>query len=165
MSQQTLFGGRRVVLDAMVIINFHSLLILDKFFCEWAPGETVIHPFVRHEAQYSLAGPIRLARYFTEKLVLEEDLTTVEQKELFFQYCEKGIGGTQIHRGEAASLALALSRGYGLACDERVVREEFKEEAPDGICLSSWEIVRKSTVLGFITERERDDLQKGLSCI
>jgi predicted nucleic acid-binding protein len=157
-----LFGGRRVVLDAMVIINFHSLLILDKFFCAWAPGETVIHPFVRHEVRYSRAGLIQLARYFTEKLVLEEDLTTVEQKELFFQYCEKGTNGTQIHRGEAASLALALSRRYGLACDERVVREEFKKKAPGRVCLSSWGVVRRVSELGFITERERDDLQKGL---
>ena len=162
MKRRTVFGGSRVVLDAMVIINFHNLLILDEFLAAWARGEVVVHQYVMAEAQRSAAGPLDWPTYLRQSLVFLEELCPGDETESFFSYCDGDISGTRIHKGEAACLALALSRGYGLACDERIVREEFNRRAPRAICINSWGIVRKAAEIGFITTGKRGDLLKGL---
>ncbi|MBU4304413.1 MAG: GIY-YIG nuclease family protein [Candidatus Omnitrophica bacterium] len=60
MSPATLFNGNKVVFDAMVIINFHGLVMFDKLI-GWAPEEIVIEKSIKKEASHSMNGPIDLA--------------------------------------------------------------------------------------------------------
>lgn len=161
MPPSTLFNGVLVTVDAMVIINFHGLLALDRLF-NWAKEEIVIEKHVKNEARFSVAGPIDLTPYIQKNLIIEEEITGEEQEDLFYHYISNKIGGTTIHAAEAACLAIAISKGYGLACDEKVVRDEFKNKCPKQICIHSWGIVDKARDLGFISEKEARDLKKGL---
>jgi predicted nucleic acid-binding protein len=161
MAPPTLFNGTLVVTDSMVLINFHGLLALDKFI-NWAKGEIVVEKRVKDEAQFSVAGPLDLNPYIENKSVIEEEIEGEEQEDLFYHYISNKVDGVTIHEAEAACLALAITKGYGLACDEKVVRDEFKRKCPKQICFHSWGIVDKAKELGFISEQEAKDLKKGL---
>ncbi len=161
MSPPTIFNGSLIVMDAMVIINFHGLLALEKLI-SWAKRELVIERRVKNEAKFSMAGPIDLTPYIQDNLIIEEEIEGKEQEELFYHYFNRPIGKTVIHQADAACLALAMSKGYGLACDEKVVRDEFKKRCPHKICVHSWGIVDKANDLGLIGTREAEGLKKGL---
>lgn len=158
---RTLFGGQKVVFDAMVIIHFHGLLSWDKL-ADWAQGEIVVEKIVRSEAKYSKAGPIDLSQIINDGRILEEEVAGNRQEHVFLDYLRKGINGVIIHKGEAACLALAIDKGYGLATDERVVREEFARRCPQKICLSSRQLADRAVREGFISKAEADDLKKGM---
>lgn len=161
MSHPTLFNKTLVVVDAMILINFHGLLALPKFI-SWAKGEIVIEKKVKKEAKYSKAGPIYLEHYIQNKLIIEEEISGTQQEELFYYYIANEVEGTRIHEAEAACLALAISKGYGLACDERVVRNEFRKKCPNQICIHSWGIIDIAYNLRLIELQEANDLKKGL---
>lgn len=161
MSPPTIFNGNLVVIDAMVIINFHGLLALEKLI-SWAKGEMVVERRVKNEAWRSIADPIDLTPYIRDNLIIEEEIEGKEQEELFYHYFNRIIGKTVIHEAEAACLALAIAKGYGLACDEKVVRDEFKKRCPTKICIHSWGIVDKANALGLIGAHEAEVLKKGL---
>lgn len=160
MTPSTLFNGTLVVVDSMVLINFHGLLALDKLI-NWAKGEIVVEKRVKDEAQFSVAGPLDLNPYIQNKSVIEEEIEGKEQEDLFYHYMTNKVDGATIHEAEAACLALAVTKGYGLACDEKVVRDEFRKKCPKQICFHSWGIVDKAKELGFIGEQEAKDLKKG----
>lgn len=160
MSNKTIFNGDRVVFDAMVIINFHSLLVLDKLV-DWANGEIVVEIHIIREAQYSQSGEIDLNQYIQRGAIVREDIADPQQESLFLQYLKTRISDTTVHKGEAACLALAISKGYGLACDEKLVREEFKRKCPSKICVSSWMIVDKAVKLSLINSQNAAGLKKG----
>lgn len=160
MKTQTIFDGNIVVIDAMVIINFHGLLAFEKLI-SWAKKELVVEKRVRDEAKSSLAGPIDLAPYIADQSMSEEEISGEEQEKLFYYYFNRQIGKTRIHEADAACLAIAISKGYGLASDERALREEFKIKCPDKICIHSWGIVDKAQGLGLIDKEEADNLKKG----
>jgi len=161
MSPATLFNGNKVVFDAMVIINFHGLVMLDKLIC-WAPQEIVIEKSIKKEASHSMNGPIDIEPYISSGAVIEEEIHGKEQEDLFYEYRNKKVGDATIHAGEAACLALAISKGYGLASDELVIRNEFKSRCPDKTCVHSWDIVTILQKLGFINQAEANTLKKGL---
>ena len=160
MSPSTLFNGALVVVDAMVIINFHGLLALEKLI-NWAKGELVIEKLVKNETQFSMAGEIDLAPYIQKRLIIEDEIVGKEQEDLFYHYVSNKLGEAVIHAAEAACLALAISKGYGLACDEKAVRDEFKKKCPNRICIHSWGMVDKARDLGFIGQQEAEDLKEG----
>ena len=157
----TIFSGNLVVVDSMVIINFHNLLKLDKLVNIWAKKEIVITPIIREEAIYSGNGQIDLSLYISNGSILEENLGE-EEKNLFLNYCANGIAEKLIHEGEAACLALAISKGYGLVSDEKIIREEFKRICPNKICVNSWNIVKIARQRNLIGEKEARDLSLGL---
>ena len=161
MSPATLFNREKVVFDAMVIINFHGLVMLDKLI-GWAPQEIVVEKKIKKEASHSMNGPIDLEPYISSGALIEEELHGKEQEDLFYEYRSKKIGDATIHEGEAACLALAISKGYGLASDELVIRNEFKSRCPDKTCVHSWDIVTILQKLGFINQTEANVLKKGL---
>ena len=160
MSVPTLFDGNFVVVDAMVIINFHVLRALEKLI-DWAAGEIVIERHVKIEADRSKAGKIDLEPYIQKNLVIDEEIRGEEQEELFYHYFGRHLGKAVMHEGEAACLALAISKGYGLACDERAVRDEFREKCPDRICVHSCGIVDRANGLGLVKEKDAKWLKKG----
>ncbi len=145
----------------MVIINFHGLVMIDKLI-SWAPQEIVIEKRVRKEASHSMNGPISLEPFISSGAVLEEEILGKEQEGLFFKYCNKKIDSATIHVGEAACLALAISKGYGLACDELVIRNEFKARCPGKTCVHSWDIVTIMHKLGYINQAEANILKEGI---
>lgn len=161
MSPPTIFNGNLVVVDAMVIINFHGLLALAKLI-NWAKKEIVIERRVKNEAQFSMAGTIDLTPYIQNNLIIEEEIEGKEQEELFYHYFNRPLGKTVIHEAEASCLALAMSKGYGLACDEKVVRDEFRKRCPYKICVHSWGIIDKANDLDLIEKDEAEGLKKGL---
>ncbi len=161
MSPATLFNGNKVVFDAMVIINFHGLIMLDKLI-GWAPQEIVIEKSIKKEASHSMNGPIDLEPYISSGAVIEEEIHGKEQEDLFYEYRNKKIGDATIHEGEAACLVLAISKGYGLASDELVIRNEFKSRCPAKTCVHSWDIVTILQKHGFINQAEANALKKGL---
>ncbi|MBI4352454.1 MAG: hypothetical protein HY593_00860 [Candidatus Omnitrophica bacterium] len=161
MSRASLFNGNKIVFDAMVIINFHGLIMLDKLI-GWAPKEIVIEKSIKKEARHSMNGPIDLEPYISSGAVIEEEIHGKEQEDLFYEYRNKKIGDAAVHAGEAACLALAISKGYGLASDELVVRNEFKSRCPSKTCVHSWNIVTILQKLGFINQAEAAALKKGL---
>lgn len=162
MKPAPLFDGKRIVFDAMVIINFHGLLMFESL-AGWASQEIVIDKtFVRKEAAYSKSGPINLQTYIAEGAIIEAEIRGKEQEELFFNYLNQTIRGTAVHEGEAACLALAITNDYGLASDERIIREEFKSRRPNSLCVNSWEIATIMQKKGYITEDKAKDLKKGL---
>ena len=73
MCQPTLFNGTRVVLDAMIIINFHNLLALEDLV-NWAKGELVVEPHVLKEAKFSKAGKIELRSFIENQYMIEEQV-------------------------------------------------------------------------------------------
>jgi len=160
MNIPTLFDGNYVVIDSMVIINFHGLLALNELI-NWAKGEIVVERRVKKEASFSKAGPIDLTPYVQDNLIIEEEIEGEEQEELFYQYLNCKINKVTIHETEAACLALAISKGYGLACDERIVRDEFKIKCPTQICINSWGIVDEASKRGFIDMQKAEDLKRG----
>ena len=161
MAPATLFNKNKVVFDAMVIINFHGLIMLDKLI-GWAPQEIVIEKSIKKEASHSMNGPIDLKPYISNSAIIEEEIHGKEQEDLFYEYRNKKVGDATIHEGEAACLALAISKGYGLASDELVVRNEFKSRCLGKTCVHSWDIVTISQKLGFVNQTEADALKKGL---
>lgn len=156
----TLFKNNLVVVDTMVIINFHGLLALEKLV-KWAKGEIVIERRVKDEANFSMAGSMDLTPYLQNHSIIEEVIEGEELEELFFQYSGRPIGKKVIHETDAACLALAITKGHGLACDEKIVRDEFKKKCPDKICLHSWGIVERAQKIGLINKEEAADLKKG----
>lgn len=163
-SASTIFNGKLVAIDAMIIIKFHTLLALDKFI-NWAKGEIVVEKRIKNEAKFSDAGPIDLTPYIQNNLIIEEEIEGEEQENLFYYYLTNKSGGVIFHEGEAACLALAISKGYGLASDEKVVREAFKKKCPNQICTNSWGIIVKAEKLGLIDEKDAGDYLKGLHYI
>lgn len=161
MSPATLFNGNKVVFDAMVIINFHGLVMLDNLI-GWAPQEIVVEKRIKKEASHSINGPIDLEPYIASGRVLEEEIQGKEQVDLLFKYCNRKIDSATIHVGEAACLALAISKGYGLACDELVIRNEFSARCPGKTCIHSWGIVIIMRKLGYINQSEANALKKGI---
>lgn len=164
MTSQTIFNGNPVVMDAMIIISFHDLLAFDKLL-DWTKGEIVIVKQIKDETPRSKIGIIDWGKYITDGAVKYEEIEGPEQENLFYDYLNSEIEGATIHKGEAGCLALAISKGYGLACDELVVRREFKRKCPSKICINSWGIVRKARRLNLISSDEADELSRGLHAI
>jgi len=162
MEEKKLFNDNLVVSDAMVIIHFYNLVMFEQLI-NWTNGKIVVEKNVIEEAKYSKMGPIDLNPYFSDGRLISQDINGEEEENLFFDYMANGINGKRIHRGEAASLALAISNGYGLACDERDVINEFVRKCPGKLVITSFGIIDKAQSLGFVDEQQAKDMKKGIT--
>ena len=156
---RTLFDGHNHVLDAMVFINFHGVLLLEKLF-QWSSSEIVLTPSVKEEAPESQAGKISWDRYIKEGSVIFNPMKLPEEQRLFFNYLNKKIDGKVIHWGEASVLAVAIINGCGLVCDEKVVRDEYKR-ATGLIGLHSWGLIDMAVQKYFLNEKYAESVKKG----
>lgn len=68
---------------------------------------------------------VKLDAYLDSNRLTVFELSSNEEKELYVDYA------TQLDDGEAMSLALAYSRGFSLASDDRKARRLFTEEIGD----------------------------------
>jgi predicted nucleic acid-binding protein len=68
---------------------------------------------------------VKLDAYLESNRLTAFELSSDEEKELYIDYA------TQLDDGEAMSLALVYSRGFGMASDDRKARRLFTEEIGD----------------------------------
>lgn len=160
--EKELFDNNLVVSDAMIIIHFHNLVMFEQLI-SWANGKIVLERNVVKEIKRSKMGPIDLNPYFSNGRLISQDINGEEQENLFFDYITDGINGKKIHKGEAASLVLAISNDYGLACDERDIINEFKLKCPGKFVITSFGIIDKARSLGFISEQQAEDMKEGIT--
>jgi len=157
----SLFNGEIVTVDAMVIINFANLRLLDSFV-KWASGEIVVTVSVLNEAKFCMEGPIDLSGYIKKGMVIKEPLADIKEIALFQKYLHSELDGKIIHEGEASCLAVAINKNYGLASDESVVRKEFTRVMPNNLCLTSRMIIERAGDRGYLTSKEVRQYVKGL---
>lgn len=156
-----LFNGEIITLDAMVIIHFADLRLLNSFL-SWASGEIAITVAVLREADYHKEGPIDLSGYIKKGMIIKESMSNTKEIGLFQKYLEEGVSGTQIHDGEASCLAVAIVNNYGLASDEKVVREEFARVVPNNLCLTSRLIIERAGDKDYLGKQEVREYVRGL---
>lgn len=144
----------------MVFINFHGLLLLEDLLA-WAPGEIILTPAVKKEAFKSKAGYIPWTEYIDAGRVIYYPMISTREQKLFADYINREISGTVIHEGEASVLAVAIIGRYGLASDERVVREEY-QRVTGKPGLHSWDIVELAVGKGFLSGEKVKWIKKGL---
>ena len=156
-----LFNGEIVTSDAMIIINFANLRLLSSFL-SWASGEIAITVAVLREAEYCMEGPIDLSGYIKKGTIIKESMSNTKEIGLFQKYLEEGVSGTQIHEGEASCLAVAIVNNYGLASDEKVVREEFARVLPNNLCLTSRMIIERAGDKDCLGKQEVREYVRGL---
>jgi len=157
-----LFEGEIVTPDAMVIIHLADLRLLSSFLT-WASGEIAMTVAVLREARYHKEGPIDLSGYIEKGMIIRESMSDTREIGLFQEYLERGISGTQIHEGEASCLAVAIVNNYGLASDEKVVREEFARVLPNNLCLTSRMIIEGVGDKDYLGKQEVRQYVRGLS--
>ena len=135
--------SRPILLDACCLINLHATGRLGDILRSLnAPSlvtETVrAVEVVRADALDALNPPgERLADLIRTGLLAVVDFESDEEAGRFLDFAAQ-IGGD----GEAASLALASSRGYAVATDDRRARGFAKREVPNVPLVYSLEIVR-----------------------
>lgn len=157
----SLFERKIVTPDAMVIINFANLRLLNSLV-SWASGKLAITVSVLREARYCMEGPIDLSGYIKKGMIIKEPMSNTKEIELFQKYLGEGISGTEIHDGEASCLAVAIVNNYGLASDEKVVREEFTRIMPNNLCLTSRMLIERVGDKGYLSDQEVRQYVRGL---
>jgi len=156
-----LFDGEIVTLDAMIIIHLADLRLLSSFL-SWASSEIAITVAVLREAEYHKEGPIDLSESIKKGMIIKESMSDTKEIGLFQKYLEEGVSGTQIHDGEASCLAVAIVNNYGLASDEKAVREEFARVAPNNLCLTSRMIIERAEDKDYLGKQEVREYVRGL---
>ena len=145
-----MISPRVQILDACVLIN---LLASDEVegILRAAGRESLICSAVAGESIYLRTGDPNAPREHIDlRPLINSGLLTVcqvegdQEEELYVDYA------SALDDGEAMSLAIALSRGYVLATDERKARRLFLEAATDPQYLTS-----TSELLRLWTEAER----------
>lgn len=157
----SLFDGKIVVFDAMVIINFGNLRLVDSVI-KWASGEVAVTISVLREADRCKGKRINLSHYIAKGMIIEEKMADSNERSLFEKYLQSTISGKSIHEGEASCLAVAINKNYGLACDEREVREEFGRIKPNSLCLTSRMILEQARDKCYLTEEDTELYIRGL---
>ena len=102
---------KTTVVDASVLINLLHVERLD--FLIDLPGYEFIIPAAVVAEITDAAQAARLNEFIVEKGPHPESLTSIEELELFAELRQV------LGRGESACLALAKSRGWYVACDEK----------------------------------------------
>lgn len=125
------------ILDACVLINLLAsgeadgvlrAAARDSFICSAVEGESI---YLRTEDPKSPLEPIDLRPLIESGLLTVCHVEGSQEAELYVDYA------STLDDGEAMSLAIALSRGFTLATDERKARRLFLEAAPDASRLTS----------------------------
>ena len=119
------------ILDACVLINLLASGRAGDIMSE-SGYQFGICSVVKNESIYlratDLNAPpeeVKLDAYLESNRLTAFELSSDEEKELYIDYA------TQLDDGEAMSLALVYSRGFGMASDDRKARRLFTEEIGD----------------------------------
>lgn len=128
---------RAQILDACVLINLLAsgevegilrAAARDSFICTAVEGESI---YLRTDDPKAPLEHIDLHPLTGSGLLTVCRIEGAREAELYVDYA------SALDDGEAMSLAIALSRGFILATDERKARRLFSEAIPDPLCLTS----------------------------
>lgn len=135
---------RAQILDACVLINLlasgevEGILrsaSMDSYICSAVEGESI---YLRTEDPKNPIEPIDLRPLIGSGLLAVCHIEGDQEAELYVDYA------SALDDGEAMSLAIALSRGFHLATDERKARRLFLEAGADAQRLpSTSELLRR----------------------
>jgi predicted nucleic acid-binding protein len=137
-------SSRAQILDACVLINLlasgeiEGILrasALDSLICTAVEGESI---YLRTEDPKVTLEPIDLRPLIDSGLLTVCHIEGSNEAELYVDYA------SALDDGEAMSLAIALSRGFDLATDERKARRLFLESgAEPQRLISTSELIRR----------------------
>jgi predicted nucleic acid-binding protein len=122
---------RAQILDACVLINLLAsgevegilrAVARDTLICTAVEGESI---YLRTEDPKAPLEPIELGPLIDSGLLTVCHIEGAQEAEFYVDYA------SELDDGEAMSLAIAISRGFTLATDERKARRLFTEAAPD----------------------------------
>jgi hypothetical protein len=125
------------ILDACVLINLLAseeindilrVAARESLICTAVEGESI---YLRTDDPTAPLEPIDLRPLLDSGLITVCQIEGAREAELYVDYA------SALDDGEAMSLAIALSRGFILATDERKARRLFREEVDDASRLTS----------------------------
>lgn len=117
----------QVLLDTSVLLNLLASGEIESIFrtlnnrwliCAAVEKESL---YLRTDDPHNPFDPVTLVPLFSAKLLEVCDVESGAEAQLYVNY------STQLDDGEAMSMAIAISRGYYLATDERKARRIFLE--------------------------------------
>ena len=157
--QRTPDGRLLVVTDANILINFLKIGRLDllrqlRTYAFQIPEEVyreVSYPTQRAE----------LDRALREGWIGKVEITAMDEMSAYARYRR------QMDDGEAACLAVAVSRRWVLACDEqkkRPIHRELQSKLGAGYLLNTLGILVRGIREGFLSIEEADQIKDDLAC-
>lgn len=120
-----------LIIDACVLINLIatgllkeilSLIAQNSVICVLVKGESL---YLRNEEDINELESIDIDDLVNQEIIQLSDCETVEEQELFVNLA------ADLDDGEAMSVALALSRNWHLATDDKKARRIFTENSQD----------------------------------
>lgn len=146
---------KNLIIDACVLINILASGMIERILkiasqeaniCVLVQNESI---FLRNEADLTESIPIDIQPYIDSKLIKICGLETDKEQELFVNLAAK------LDDGEAMSLAIALSREWDVATDDKKARRIFLENAQKEQKLASTSLLIKDWAEAEnISERE-----------
>lgn len=126
-----------LIIDACVLLNLIATGIIEKILgvvaqnsviCVLVKDESL---FLRKEDDINETEPIDIEDLIDKKLIQVCDCDTFDEQQAFINFA------AVLDDGEAMSLAIALSRIWHLATDDKKARRIFSENAPNNNLLVS----------------------------
>lgn len=144
-----------LIIDACVLINLLASGVIEQILriaaqdlniCVLVRNESI---FLRNEADLTELIPIDIQPYIDNGLINICDLETDEEQELFVNLAAK------LDDGEAMSIAIALSRNWDVATDDKKARRIFLENVQTNQELTSTSsLIRQWVETENISENE-----------
>lgn len=144
-----------LIIDACVLINLLASGVIEQILriaaqdlniCILVRNESI---FLRNEADLTELIPIDIQPYIDNGLINICDLETDEEQELFVNLAAK------LDDGEAMSIAIALSRSWDVATDDKKARRIFLENVQTNQELTSTSsLIRQWVETENISENE-----------
>jgi len=133
------------IFDACTLINLYASNFMDEIISsrqarccvvEQASRESL---FIRRSSDTGTSfdkEPVVLAPYFNSGALQSVKLETADEQNLFVNLA------LQIDDGEAATIAIAISRQMQVITDDKKAIRILKQEAPGIVCLSTLEVIK-----------------------
>jgi predicted nucleic acid-binding protein len=138
-------ASRSEILDACALINLYASGFMGEiissrqaqcYVVEQALQESL---FIRRPSDTGVGfdkEPVKLDSYFQNKMLQTVKLESEAEQNLFVDLA------LQIDDGEAATIAIAISRHMQVATDDKKAVRILKQEAPDIVCFSTLEVIK-----------------------
>ncbi len=156
-----------VIADASVFLNFAFVRKLD-LLVSWFNQKIAVTSIVKEEVfkvsiQKPEFGPnLNLEKYIAEKRLIFENMDSSQETIKYYGYVNRKFGNKIFNDGESSCLAVALTKKYGLICDERQVLDEFLEEKKfEAPAWTSKQVVASALREKLISKTEADEIYLG----
>lgn len=152
-----------IILDTCVLINLLASDVI-RLIIRSSQEDFAICKLVRNETVY--LRPAGISEMQPERMSLDDlmdsddlkiiDIETETERSLYVNYA------AQVADGEAMTMALAHSRGYQLATDDRRARRVFAQSTRQRVMLSTSEIIRRWVDLEQPNEKQTVEVLCGI---